>query len=76
MTPAEQGITRMSSYCYTVSTNETAAIYTNRKAAIQAACLEAKAGRMAMVWKGVADDNGVIRTNLGRIHTSFPKSHA
>ena len=66
----------MTSYRYTVATSETATIHTSKAAAIKAARAEAKAGRMADVHKSIADDSGVIRTNLGRIHTSFPKSRA
>ena len=62
----------MTSYRYSVATTEAATSHTSKAAAIKAARAEAKAGRMAMVHKLIADDAGVIRTNLGIIHTSFP----
>jgi hypothetical protein len=73
----KQGIALMSTtYRYTVATIEAAMIFASRKAAIQAARDAAKAGQMADVWKGIADNDGKITVNLGRIHTSFPKARA
>lgn len=64
----------MSSYRYMTATDETAETFTSKKAAIAAARAFAKQGHVAYVTKFIADDAGVIRTNLGRIHSSFPKA--
>lgn len=63
----------MTSYRYTVATTEAATIHTSKAAAIKAARAEAKAGRMADVWKMLANEDGKPLVNLGRVHTSFPK---
>ena len=66
----------MTSYRYTVAAAENATVHTSKAAAIKAARAEAKAGRLADVWKGIANEDGKIIVNLGRIHTSFPKAAA
>lgn len=65
----------MTRYRYTVSTTTTAQHFSSKRAAIAAARAEAKAGRMADVWKMLLDDAGNTAANLGRIYTSFPATH-
>ena len=66
--------TRSSGYVYRVINNETSADVSSLRAAKSLAAKWAREGRMTDVWRMVTNEAGEPVTNVGRVHTSFPRT--
>lgn len=63
----------MSNYIYEVRGPEQFTHHSSLRAAKAEAAALAREGNTVDVVRYVTDDDGNLRTNIGRVHTSFPR---